>query len=63
MSKLLIRDLAQVATPAGVKAPLRGPALGEVEVIEDAYVLCDDGRITSVGRMRDLEPIEGKSRS
>jgi imidazolonepropionase len=50
----LIRDLEQVASPAGREAPLRGRALGAVEVIDDAYVLCDDGVIAGVGRMRDL---------
>ena len=57
MTGLLVRDLAQVATPAGREAPLRGDALGEVEVLEDAYVLCEDGRISAVGRMRDLAPL------
>jgi imidazolonepropionase len=55
--RLLVRDLAQVATAAGPSAPLRGRALGEVTVLEDAYVLCEDGRIGTVGRMRDLEPL------
>ena len=59
MSRLLIRDLAQLATPAGSKAPLRGAALGDVSVIEDAYLLCDDRCISAVGRMRDLGPING----
>jgi len=57
---LLIRDLAQVATPAGRAAPLRGAALGEIELIEDAYVLCDGDTIEAVGRMRDLPPLEGE---
>ena len=69
--RLLIRDLAQVATPqAAHRAPLRGAALGDVEVIEDAYVLCFDGRIEAVGRMRDLvdpggevEELDGRGRS
>ena len=52
---LLVRDLAQVATPAGTGSPLRGRDLGAVEVIEDAYVLCRQGRIEAVGRMRDLD--------
>jgi imidazolonepropionase len=52
--KLLVRDLAQIATPAGREAPLRGAALGDVEVIEDAYVLCHGESIESVGRMRNL---------
>jgi imidazolonepropionase len=51
---LLVRDLAQVATPAGGGAPLRGRELGVVEVVENAYVLCRDGRIAEVGRMREL---------
>ena len=56
--RLLIRDLAQVATPAGSEAPLHGLALGRVDVVEDAYVLCKDGRVSAVGRMRDLRPID-----
>ena len=54
MTTLLIRDLAQVVTPAGVDAPLRGPALGEVVVHEDAYVLCEGGHIAAVGPMSHL---------
>ena len=55
MSGLLLRDLAQVATPAGDGGPLRGRALREVAVHERAYLLIDDdGTITSVGAMRDL---------
>ena len=60
MAGLLIRDLAQLATPAGRDAPLRGRALGELTVVEDAYVLCEDARISSVGRMRDLGRIDGE---
>jgi imidazolonepropionase len=56
--RLLIRELAQLATPRGEAAPLRGAALGEVEVLEDAYVLCRDGAIEAVGRMRDLQPLD-----
>ena len=57
--RLLVRDLAQLVTPAGSEAPLRGRALGEVEVIEDAYILCDGGVIESVGSMRRLGTIGG----
>ncbi|MEP6812843.1 MAG: imidazolonepropionase [Actinomycetota bacterium] len=57
--RLLVRDLAQLATPAGTEAPLRGAALGEVEVLEDAYVLCGGEWIESVGRMRDLPALDG----
>ena len=52
--RLLVRDLAQLATPAGTDAPLRGHALGDIEVVRNAYVLCEDGRITASGPMRDL---------
>jgi imidazolonepropionase len=55
VTALLIRDLAQVATPAAELAPARGSALGDVTILEDAYVLCQDGAITAVGRMRELE--------
>jgi imidazolonepropionase len=57
--RLLVRDLAQLATPAGVGAPLRGAALGEVDVLEQAFVLCAGKTIESVGRMRDLAPLAG----
>jgi imidazolonepropionase len=56
---VLVRDLRQVVSPAGADAPLRGSALGEVDVLEDAFVLCEGGRIAEVGRMRDLGPLDG----
>jgi imidazolonepropionase len=58
-SRLLVRDLAQLATPGGMSAPLRGPELGEVDVLEDAYIHCEGGSIVAVGRMRDLDAIRG----
>jgi imidazolonepropionase len=30
-----------------------------VDVVEDAYILCEDGRVVGVGRMRDLPPLDG----
>jgi imidazolonepropionase len=57
--RLLVRDLAQLATPAGTEAPLRGQALGSVDVVEDAYVLCDGGRIAACGPMRELAQLDG----
>jgi imidazolonepropionase len=59
-SRLLIRDLAQVATPAGSAAPLRGAALGAIEVTRAAYVLCEAGRIAATGRMSDLGSLAGE---
>ncbi|MEX0851276.1 MAG: imidazolonepropionase [Gaiellaceae bacterium] len=54
---LLIRDLAQVATPGGRSAPLRGAELRAVDVIENAFLLCEGGRISAVGRMQELPPL------
>ncbi len=59
MSTLLVRDLAQAVSPAGSEAPLRGEALGRLDIVEDAYVLARDGVIADVGRMRDLGPLDG----
>jgi imidazolonepropionase len=58
-SRLLVRDLAQLATPAGRDAPLRGAGLGAVDVLEHAYVLCAGDTIEAVGRMRDLPALDG----
>jgi imidazolonepropionase len=57
--RLLVRDLAQLATPAGAAAPLRGAALGEVEVLEEAFVLCEGRSVAAVGRMRELPVLGG----
>ena len=54
MSALLVRDLAQVVSPPGGSAPLRGTALGELRVIENGYVLCEGGRVAAVGSMSEL---------
>ncbi len=67
--RLLIRDLAQLATPAASDGPLRGAEFGRVDVLEDAYVVCADGVIEAVGLMRDLadvgdaEEIDGRGLS
>jgi imidazolonepropionase len=53
---LLVRDLSQLVSPAGTGAPLRGAALGEVTVLEDAYLLVEDGRIAETGGMHELHP-------
>jgi imidazolonepropionase len=59
---LLIRDLAQIATPPGRSAPLRGSALGAVDVVDDGFVLCENGRIAAVGSMRNLPRVSGEVR-
>jgi imidazolonepropionase len=58
VSRLLVRDIAQLVTPSGDGAPLRGSRLGDVTVLEDAYVLTEGSRIASVGRMLDLGSLE-----
>jgi imidazolonepropionase len=60
VAKLLIRDLAQVVSPAGEHAPLRGRELGELAVVQHSYVFCEDGQISSVGLMRELPPLDGE---
>ena len=61
MAALLLRDLAQVATPtAKAGQPARGAELRAVDVIEDAYLLCRGETIAAVGRMRDLGPLDGE---
>ena len=58
--RLLVRDLAQLATPPGRRrAAARRRRSREVEVVEDAYVLCEGGPIAAVGTMRDLRPLDG----
>jgi imidazolonepropionase len=55
VTRLLVRDVAQLATPADGEVPLRGPRLGAVQVLERAYVLADEhGSIAEVGLMADL---------
>jgi imidazolonepropionase len=58
--RLLVRDLASVVSPARTRAPLRGVALREAEVIERAFVLCEEGRIAALGPMDALGAIAGE---
>jgi len=58
--RLLVRDIAQLATPAGRTAPLRGALGGRLDVVEDAFVLCEDGRIAAVGPMRELGRLDAE---
>ena len=46
------------ASPAGSGAPLRGVELGAVDVVEDAYVLCENGKVSAVGAMRDFRALD-----
>jgi imidazolonepropionase len=58
-ARLLVRDLDQVVTPASAETPLRGADLGRVDVLEGAFVLCEEGRIAEVGQMADLRVLDG----
>ena len=60
MRRLLVRDLDQLVSPAGRGAPLRGDGLGALDILEDAYLLLEGGRVAAVGRMRDLAPLDGQ---
>jgi imidazolonepropionase len=57
---LLVRDLAQLATPAARTAAPRGRALADVDVVERGFVLCEDGGITACGSMSGLGPLGGE---
>jgi imidazolonepropionase len=64
---LLIRDLAQVVSPSSAGTPLRGAAMRELDVLEQAFVLCGEGRVVAAGTMSelpgglgDLEEIDGR---
>ena len=56
--RLLVRDLAQFVSPAGAGAPLRGRALAELDRVDGAFVLIEDGRIAAVGSMRELPALD-----
>jgi imidazolonepropionase len=50
---LLLTNIGQLLTLRG-DAPRRGPALNDVDLVEDAAVLCGGGRIIAVGRQREV---------
>ena len=55
MSKtLLVRNLAQIATPAG-RTGLRGAAMRALRVLEHAVVVVRDGRFVHVGPEREFQ--------
>ena len=48
MSKLLLTNIGMLATPQG-KGPKKGEEQGKIQVLKDAWVLCEDGLIAQVG--------------
>jgi imidazolonepropionase len=57
--RLLVRDLAQLVSPAGTAAPVRGADLGRLDQVDHAYLLIEDGRVSAAGPMRELRAIAG----
>jgi imidazolonepropionase len=53
VTRLVVRDAAAVVT-ASDPGPVRAGGFGRVEVLERASVVCEDGRIVSLG-----EPVDG----
>ena len=51
---LLIRNLAQIATPLGI-GPVRGGAMRKIAVFDDAVIVVRDGRFAFVGRESDID--------
>ncbi len=48
MSKLLLTNIGMLATPLG-KGPKSGSEQGEIQILKDAWVLCEYGVIAQVG--------------
>ena len=48
MSKLLLTNIGMLTTPLG-KGPRKGAEQGEIQLLRDAWVLCEDGVIAQVG--------------
>jgi imidazolonepropionase len=53
LTALLVRNLSQIATPAGV-AGVRGRAMRELRVIDRGVIAIEDGRFAYVGAESDL---------
>ena len=51
---LLLANIGQLLTLRGEAAPRRGRDLHEVDLIEDAAVLCGGGKILAAGPQREL---------
>ncbi len=52
-SAILLTNIGQLVTLRGTRGPRRGRELGELNIIEDAAVLCAGGKIVSVGTRRE----------
>ena len=55
MSTTVIKNIAQLVGVREQNALLRGKALGELPIIENAYLIIEDGIIADYGKMSDLQ--------
>ncbi|RYD97252.1 MAG: imidazolonepropionase [Sphingobacteriales bacterium] len=51
---LLITNIWQLVNTRSINAPLRGPALAELPILDDAYLIVENGRIAAFGPMAEL---------
>jgi imidazolonepropionase len=58
MGRTLIRGARQVLTLRGAAGSRRGPALRQLQIIEDGSVLIENGRIRDVGPTRRVENLQ-----
>ncbi|KAF0248588.1 MAG: imidazolonepropionase [bacterium] len=58
MENLVVTNIGQLITLAGVSAPCVGKALGELSVLENAALICRSGLIDWVGKLVDLPKLE-----
>src|ERR1044071_1422387 len=56
MSVILINNIKQLAGVRPKSRLLRGKELSELPVINDAWLIVEDGQIASYGKMEDLKP-------
>jgi imidazolonepropionase len=52
---LLLFNIGQLVTLRGGSVPQRGRALGELGIVEDAAVLCAEGKIVAAGKWREIK--------
>ena len=52
-TSILLTNISQLITLRGGSGPRRGRELGELNIVEDAAVLCAGGKIVSVGTRRE----------
>jgi len=58
MENLVVTNIGQLITLEGLAAPRVGKALGELAIIENAALICQDGLINWTGKLADLPKLE-----